>query len=184
MAKKPSTDKSNGAAAESANANEQQFAIQKIYLKDSSLETPGSPEVFTQSDRPEARVELNTRRSHVRDNLYEVVVTATVTATMGEKTAYLCEVHQAGIFSVSGFDEATADQLLGAYCPGVLFPYAREAITDLTAKAGFPPMTLSPVNFDALYARQRQQAAQAAQTAETDATATDAKPDAKPDAND
>lgn len=148
----------NGQAA-GENASPQQFAIQKIYLKDSSVETPGAPEVFTQSWKPEAKVELNTRRSTIGEGLYEIVLTVTVTATVEERTAYLCEVHQAGLFSVAGFEDNATDQLLGAYCPGVLFAYAREAVSDLTGKAGFPPMTLSPVNFDALYARQRQQEA-------------------------
>lgn len=150
------------AAGTTSETPQQQFAIQKIYLKDGSLETPGTPEVFRQSWKPEAKVELNTRHQRVDENLHEVVVTVTVTAQMEEKTAYLCEVHQAGVFTVTGFEDATLDQLLGAYCPSVLFPYAREAVTDLTAKAGFPPMTLSPVNFEALYARRRQQAAEAA----------------------
>ena len=157
----------NGQAA-GENANPQQFTIQKIYLKDSSVETPGVPEVFTRSGKPEARVELNTRRSTVGEGLHEVVLTVTVTATVDEKTAYLCEVHQAGLFTVAGFEENATDQLLGAYCPGVLFPYAREAVSDLTGKAGFPPMTLSPVNFDALYARQRQREAEAAEGREAD----------------
>jgi len=160
------TPNGNGAAQpeNTGNAGEtgqQQFAIQKIYLKDGSLETPGTPEVFRQSWKPEAKVELNTRHQAIDENLHEVVVTVTVTAQMEEKTIYLCEVHQAGVFSIAGFEETTRNQLLGAYCPGVLFPYAREAVTDLTAKAGFPPMTLSPVNFDALYARRRQEAAEA-----------------------
>ena len=155
----------NGQAA-GENANPQQFTIQKIYLKDSSVETPGAPEVFTQSWKPEAKVELNTRRNTVGEGLYEVVLTVTVTATVEERTAYLCEVHQAGLFTVAGFEDTATDQLLGAYCPGVLFPYAREAVSDLTGKAGFPPMTLSPVNFDALYARQRQRETAGAETAD------------------
>jgi len=163
----------NGQAA-SENANPPQFTIQKIYLKDSSLETPGAPEVFTQSWKPEARVELNTRRNTVSEGLYEVVLTVTVTATVNDTTAYLCEVHQAGLFTVAGFEDNATDQLLGAYCPGVLFAYAREAVSDLTGKAGFPPMTLSPVNFDALYARQRQQNAGAeAQTGGQEAGTTE-----------
>ncbi|MEX0374720.1 protein-export chaperone SecB [Spiribacter pallidus] len=161
MAENPETNGSSTAAGSQAD-NAQQFAIQKLYLKDCSLETPGTPDVFTQAWKPEAKVELNTRNESVGDNLYEVVVTVTVTATVEDKTAYLCEAHQAGVFSIAGFEQAATEQLLGAYCPGVLFPYAREAITDLTAKAGFPPMTLAPVNFDALYARRRQRAAQAA----------------------
>ncbi|MEX0431454.1 protein-export chaperone SecB [Spiribacter insolitus] len=152
--------------------NPQQFAIQKVYLKDCSVETPGAPDVFTQAWKPEARVELNTRRTTLGEGLHEVVLTVTVTATAEEKPSYLCEVHQAGIFTVNGFEDNATDQLLGAYCPGVLFPYAREAISDLTGKAGFPPMTLSPVNFDALYARQRQQDAAGASESEAGAETT------------
>lgn len=157
------------AAAGQDATNPQQFAIQKVYLKDTSLETPGTPDVFTREWKPEAKVELNTRHTSVGENLHEVVVTVTVTATVEDKTAYLCEVHQAGVFTVAGFEDNARDQLLGAYCPGVLFPYAREAITDLTGKAGFPPMTLAPVNFDALYARRRQQEAAGESTPAKDA---------------
>ena len=157
-------DTSNGndpqqAAPGGSEAGQQQFAIQKVYLKDCSLETPATPEVFREAWKPEARVELNTRQTALDDDLHEIVLTVTVTAQKDDRTVYLCEVHQAGVFTVAGFPDAARDQLLGAYCPGVLFPYAREAVTDLTAKAGFPPMTLAPVNFDALYARRRQQEA-------------------------
>lgn len=134
----------------------QQFAIQKLYLKDCSLENPAAPAVFRESWKPEARVELNTKHEDLGENLFEVVLTVTVTATKDEQTIYLCEVHQAGVFTLSGFTEEATDQLLGAYCPGVLFAYAREAVSDLTTKAGYPPMLLSPVNFDALYARKKQ----------------------------
>lgn len=134
----------------------QQFAIQKIYLKDCSLESPAAPAVFRESWKPEARVELNTKHEDLGEGLYEVVVTVTVTAAKEEQTVYLCEVHQAGVFTLTGFSDEPRDQLLGAYCPGVLFAYAREAVSDLTGKAGYPPMVLSPVNFDALYARKKQ----------------------------
>lgn len=154
------TGTSNGAAG--AEAPKQQFAIQRVYLKDASLETPAAPEIFREGGKPEARVELNSRRTALPDEHHEVVLTVTVTAKVGERTAYLCEVQQAGIFAVRGFPEAAADQLLGSYCPNVLFPYAREAVSDLTGKAGFPPMLLAPVNFDALYARQKAQRQQAA----------------------
>ena len=156
-------------AAGAGEAGQQQFAIQKVYLKDCSLETPATPQVFREAWKPEARVELNTRQENLDEDLYEVVVTVTVTAQKDDKTIYLCEVHQAGVFTVAGFEGATLEQLLGAYCPGVLFPYAREAVSDLTTKAGFPPMTLSPVNFDALYARRRQQEAAAADAPAGDA---------------
>lgn len=151
----------NGAAAGAAapgaggQSGEQQFAIQKLYLKDASLETPASPEVFREEWRPEVNVELNVRNSAMGEAHYEVVLQVTVTARIGEKTAYLCEVHQAGIFGMSGFNERTLQGLLGSYCPSMLFPYAREAISDLTGKGGFPPLALAPVNFDALYAQEQ-----------------------------
>jgi len=169
MAETPNgNDTTAGQGAGASNeAPPQQFAIQKIYLKDCSLETPATPGVFRETWKPEARVELNTRHQPMDENLHEVVVTVTVTAQKDDQTIYLCEIHQAGVFAVSGFSETAQAQLLGAYCPGVLFPYAREAVTDLTAKAGFPPMTLAPVNFEALYARRRQQEAAAADAPET-----------------
>lgn len=148
-------------------APKQQFAIQKVYLKDASLETPATPDIFREGGKPEARVELNSRRHALSEENHEVVLTVTVTAKVGERTAYLCEVQQAGIFVLLGFADAAADQLLGSYCPNVLFPYAREAVSDLTGKAGFPPMLLSPVNFDALYARQRARQQQAAENPES-----------------
>lgn len=157
MAEESNDGASNGAGGggEAAETPKQQFAIQKVYLKDASLETPAAPEVFQQGGKPEARVELNSRRRALSGDNHEVVLTVTVTASVGERTAYLCEVQQAGIFALRGFPEAATDQLLGSYCPNVLFAYAREAVSDLTGKAGFPPMLLAPVNFDALYARQR-----------------------------
>lgn len=149
---------------------EQKFAIQKVYLKDASLETPNSPAVFQSEWRPEANVELNTRHQALGDAGHEVVLTVTVTAKLEDKTAYLCEVAQAGVFSLTGFDRQTLEALLGSYCPALLFAYAREAVSDFTGKAGFPPLVLSPVNFDAIYAQQRasQQGGEAApQTPQT-----------------
>lgn len=140
----------------------QQLAIQKIYLKDASLESPSSPQVFRSNWKPETHLDLDTRSAQIDDQgNYEVIVRITVTAKLEERTAYLVEIQQAGIFSVQGFDEATHNGILGSYCPGILFPYAREVISELTTKAGFPPTVLAPVNFDALYAeklaQQRQQ---------------------------
>ncbi|WP_435103098.1 protein-export chaperone SecB [Arhodomonas sp. AD133] len=146
------SNEANGAAAE---GSEQQFAIQKIYLKDCSLESPSTPDVFRSEWRPEANVELDTQHREVGENTYEVVIRLTVTAKIDGKSAYLCEVQQAGVFTLAGFDDETRDRLLGSFCPGTLFPYAREAVSDLTGKGGFPPMVLAPVNFDALYAQQR-----------------------------
>ncbi|MGD8710740.1 MAG: protein-export chaperone SecB [Ectothiorhodospiraceae bacterium] len=134
---------------------QQQFAVQKVYLKDTSLETPNAPEIFRSEWKPEANVELNTSNTELGSDTWEVVVAVTVTAKLEDKTAYLCEVHQAGIFTLQGFEQDTLEGLLGSYCPAILFPYAREAVSDLTGKAGFPPMVLAPVNFDAIYAQQR-----------------------------
>lgn len=144
---------------------QQQFVIQKVYLKDISLEMPNSPEIFRMEWRPQANVELNTEHRELAESAYEVVITTTVTTKLDGKTAYLCEVHAAGIFTIAGFDERTLDGLLGSYCPTILFPYAREAISDLTSRAGFPAMVLAPVNFDVLYAQKlaEQQPAQASE---------------------
>jgi len=161
------TSNGAGSAREASETPKQQFAIQKVYLKDASLETPATPEIFQEGGRPEARVELNSRRHALSGETYEVVLTVTVTAKVGERTAYLCEVQQAGLFALRGFPEAATDQLLGSYCPNVLFAYAREAVSDLTGKAGFPPMLLAPVNFDALYARQRARQESAGEGAES-----------------
>ena len=137
--------------------DEQQFQLQKIYLKDISFETPSSPEVFTENWEPDVNVELLTAAKPLTDDVHEVVLTVTVTAKVGEKTAYLSEVHQAGIFTLTGFKENERSHMLGSYCPNILFPYAREAISDLIGKGGFPQLLLAPVNFDALYAQHVQQ---------------------------
>lgn len=150
-------DNPNTAGNGADHGNQQQFNIAKIYLKDVSFEAPGAPEIFTAGEwKPEVQVELNTQAKKIKPTDFEVVLTVTVTAKLGEQTAYLCEVHQAGIFQLSGFEDQQLGGVLGAYCPAVLFPYAREAVSDLVAKGGFPQMLLGPVNFDALYAQQMQ----------------------------
>jgi len=133
----------------------QQLEIQRIYIKDLSLEAPGAPEIFREEWRPEISVDLDIKNKQLEENVYEVVLSVTVTVKMGEKTAFLAEVHQAGIFFMTGFDAAQNEQLLNAYCPSILFPYAREAISDVTIKASFPPLNLAPVNFDVLYMQQQ-----------------------------
>jgi preprotein translocase subunit SecB len=137
--------------------DEQQFQLQKIYLKDTSFETPNSPEVFTENWEPDVNVELQTAGKPLTDDVHEVVLTVTVTANVGDNTAYLVEVHQAGVFTLSGFNENERAHMLGSYCPNILFPYAREAISDLIGKGGFPQLLLAPVNFDALYGQHIQQ---------------------------
>jgi len=144
----------------------QQMAIQRVYLKDVSFETPNSPAIFTGQWDPQVGIELNSSAKALDDNgNFEVVITVTVTCKVGEKTAYLAEVQQAGIFAITGFDQAQLSHLLGAYCPNVLFPYAREVVSSLVNNGSFPQMLLAPINFDALYAQHLAQKAQQAQQA-------------------
>jgi preprotein translocase subunit SecB len=141
----------------SEQANQQQFSIQKIYLKDVSFESPNSPAVFTGEWKPEVNVQLNTEIKGLENNMHEVTLSVTVTAKQQDKTAFLVEVKQAGLFQLSGFEQEQLGGMLGAYCPETLFPYAREAISDLVTKGGFPQLLLSPVNFNALYMQHQQQ---------------------------
>jgi len=147
--------------------NQQQFAIQKIYLKDVSFESPNAPIIFTEGQfQPEINVQINTEAQTVNEDLHEVTLTVTVTAKQNDKTAFLVEVKQSGIFQMSGFEQEQMGGMLGAYCPEALFPFARETIADLVAKGGFPQVLLAPVNFNALY-MQHQQQQQAQQSGET-----------------
>ncbi|NIR58012.1 MAG: protein-export chaperone SecB [Gammaproteobacteria bacterium] len=145
------SEEQSDAAAGSAEAGEREFAIQKVYLKDVSFESPQAPEVFLREWRPEVSMELGTQAEPVGEDVYEVVLTVTVTAKEGEAAGYLAEAKQAGLFSAKGFSRDQLGHLLGSYCPSILFPFAREAIADLVAKGGFPQVLLAPVNFDALY---------------------------------
>ncbi|PVV17235.1 MAG: protein-export chaperone SecB [gamma proteobacterium symbiont of Ctena orbiculata] len=140
-----------------------EFTVQRIYTKDISFETPNSPAVFQQEWKPETGVNLNTEVNKLTDTVYEVTLSVTVTTQVEEKTAYLAEVKQAGIFSINGFPEQELGPLLGAYCPNQLFPYVREAISDLIIKGSFPQMVLQQVNFDMLYAQHQQELAKKAQ---------------------
>jgi len=143
--------------AEQTHPNGQkQFSIQKVYVKDMSFETPNSPAVFTQDWKPEINLELNSKASDVAEGIHEVVLSLTVTAKLGDTTAYLAEVQQAGIFAMIGFSQEETAPMLGAFCPGTLYPYARETVSDLVARGGFPQLVLAPINFDALYAQQIQ----------------------------
>ncbi len=134
------------------------FAIVRIYLKDVSFETPNSPEIFRQDFKPEVNLQLNTSVNKLDGDLYEVVLNVTITSQQGDKTGFLVEVQQAGIFELKGYDEAQKGSVLGAYCPNTLYPFAREAISDLVVKGGFPQLLLSPINFDALYTQKMNQA--------------------------
>jgi preprotein translocase subunit SecB len=143
----------------------QQFEIHQVYLKDASFEAPHSPMIAREQGQPEVKLQLSNQSSQLAENLYEVVLNLTVTSTLGERTVYLVEIHQAGLFGLRGFSGQQLDHVLGAYCPNALFPFARETIASMIGKGGFPPLLLSPINFDALYVQrlQSQQAGQAQQ---------------------
>ena len=143
--------------SEQPQAPQQQFDIQKVYLKDVSLETPNSPTIFTEQWQPETEVRLETNATPVAENLFEVVLTVTVTAKLGERTAYLAEVQQGGLFTLRGFDDAQMGHMLHAFCPNILFPFAREELASLIGKGGFPALLLNPINFDGLYMQRLQQ---------------------------
>ncbi len=146
-----------------------QFSIQKIYLKDLSFESPMTPEAFNvQQWSPKIDLSLNNSQTKLKDDLYEIVLRVTVTASHEEKTAFLIEVHQAGIFSIKGFEQAELQYLMASQAMSILFPYAREVVSDLSVRGGYIPVILSPVNFDALFQQQMQkaQAEAAEQTAQ------------------
>ncbi len=136
---------------------QQQFQIQRIYVKDLSFESPHAPGMFSQAIQPRIDFELNTDAQGLGDDLYEVVLTITVQATHDDRTAFLVEIKQAGIFHITGFGEAELGHMMGAFCPNILFPYAREAVSSTVVRGGFPPLMLAPVNFDALYQQHLQQ---------------------------
>jgi preprotein translocase subunit SecB len=133
------------------------FAIEKIYVKDLSLEIPNAPQIFLQHENPQISIELHSAAALLSEGIYETVVTITVTAKLEDKTAFLVEVAQAGIFQVRNVPQDSIDGVLGITCPNILFPYAREVISDMVIRAGFPPVLLNPVNFEALYMQQKQQ---------------------------
>lgn len=137
--------------------NDKQFSIQKIYTKDLSFETPNSPKIFTQAWQPSLDVNLATQSKALEDDVFEVVLSITATVKLEEEIAYLVEVQQAGIITANGFDQEELAPLLGSFCPNILFPYAREVISDLVSKGGFPQLILAPINFDALYMQKQQQ---------------------------
>ena len=128
------------------------LAIERIYLRDLSFESPGAPRIFASDWQPQVEIDLGTRASRLEDTRFEVVLTLTVEAKTDEGTLLVVELQQAGIFRIAGMDETTRRQVLAVACPNVLFPYARETIDQLTVKGNFPPFMLAPVNFEALYA--------------------------------
>jgi preprotein translocase subunit SecB len=130
------------------------FAIERIYVKDLSLESPGAPQSFQMTEAPAIEVGLRTRGEQVAPDVYECVITLTVTATSASKTVFLVEAAQAGLFQIRGVPAADMQPVLAIHCPNVLFPYARETVADAIMRAGFPPVHLAPINFEALYQQQ------------------------------
>jgi preprotein translocase subunit SecB len=130
-----------------------QFEIQRIYTKDLSFEAPNTPHTFVEDWKPEVQLNLETKSNRIQENMHEVVLSITATVSTNKKSAFLIEVHQAGIFLISGIPNEQLRQMLGSFCPNILFPYAREVISDIVVRGGFPQLLLAPVNFDALYAQ-------------------------------
>ena len=155
----------NGAANGQAQG-QAQLNLQKIYTKDVSFEAPGAPAIFQGSpSQPNVELNLSQRVTQLGEAAFEVVLSVTATCKIDDKTAYLAEVHQAGIFGLSGFDQPGRDAVLATYCPNVLFPYARQVVSDLVQNGGFPPFFLQPINFDALYADQQRRRMESGQGA-------------------
>lgn len=151
------------AAGEQQQPRTVQFNLQKLYTKDVSFEVPNAPQVFQETGQAEVKLNLSQRVNNVADDVYEVVLAVTVTATASEKTAYLAEVHQAGLFNIAGLTDSDLQGTLNTICPNILFPYASRSVTDLVATGGFPPLVLQPVNFEQIYAQRLRQAAEQAQ---------------------
>ena len=147
----------NQAATSTAETAQPVFGIEKIYVKDMSLEVPNAPEVFLQREAPQIGVELSNAAKKLEDGLFEVTLTVTVTSKVEDKTIFLVEVAQAGIFQVRNIPDENIEPIIAVTCPNILFPYAREAVSDIVTRAGFQPVLLSPINFEALYAQQKAQ---------------------------
>ncbi|MBL4585114.1 MAG: protein-export chaperone SecB [Pseudomonadales bacterium] len=144
--------------ATQADAVQNRFGIQKLYVKDVSFESPGSPEIFRQQWKPDIQMEMNAANAKVDEHLFEIVLTITITAKIEEETAFLVEIQQAGIFEIQSDSDEEMKRAMGSFCPNILFPYAREAIDSLVTRGGFPPLMLAPVNFDALFVQAQQEA--------------------------
>lgn len=144
---------------------DKRITIGKIYAKDISFESPQSPSIFKQGEwKPQTNLNLRSSTNALEDDQHEVILTLTVDAKDGDKTLFLIELQQAGIFEIVGYDEEEFKAVVGSFCPNILFPYAREAIANVIQKGGFPEFLLQPINFDALYMQSRQQSAEAVST--------------------
>ena len=135
--------------------NQPAFSIEKVYVKDLSLEIPNAPQAFLEREPPTVDIQLHHESSKVDEGVYQTSLTVTVTAKVNDKTLFLVEAGQAGIFVIRNIPASDMDAILGIACPNILFPYVREVISDIVVRAGFPPVVLNPVNFEALYQAQR-----------------------------
>ena len=145
------------------NLDERQFLLQQLYVKDLSFEAPNTPLIFTsESGEPDVQLNLKNANNRLDDNRFEVILHISVHAKIDERSVFLIELDQAGVFYINGYDEDETRRLLGIFCPNTLFPYAREAVSSIVSKGGFPPLVLQPINFDALYAQADQQQAASA----------------------
>lgn len=140
-----------------AQSGQQEFVIQKIYVKDISFEAPNTPAIFRDKWAPQIDLELNNHASQIEEGVYEAIISVNVKAKIGEKVAFMVEIQQAGIFTMTNFTAEQIRPLLGSFCPTILYPYAREVVADVVNRGGFPPLNLAPVNFEALYQQQEQQ---------------------------
>ena len=151
-------DEQNQVAGSEEQQQQAQFQLQKLYVRDVSFELPNAPQIFQDDGQVDIKLNLAQKVEQLAEGVQEVVLTVTVTATVGEKTAYLVEVQQSGIFSITGLNEQAEHAAINTLCPHTLFPYARRVITDLVADGGFPPLVLQPINFDQIYAQRLQEA--------------------------
>lgn len=158
------TEDNNVAAEQPQQAG---FSIEKIYVKDASLEIPHAPQIFTDRTQPQVSIELGNFAQMLEEGVFEVAIKVTVTSKIEDKTVFLVEVTQAGIFQIRNVPEENMEMIVGITCPNILFPYARETVSDLVVRAGFQPVLLNPINFEALFAQQKQQ--QQAEAAEASA---------------
>jgi preprotein translocase subunit SecB len=155
----------NKAATSEEQTQQPGFSIEKIYVKDASLEIPNAPQIFTDRSQPQVGIELSNFAQQLEASVFEVAIKVTVTSKIEDKTVFLVEVTQAGIFQIRNVPEENLEMIVGITCPNILFPYARETVSDLVVRAGFQPVLLNPINFEALFAQQKQQQAEAAEAA-------------------
>ncbi len=145
----------------SQESNQPVFSIEKLFVKDLSIEVPNAPRIYLERDTPQVEVQLNTSANPIDEGYFEVVVSVTVTAKLAEKTVFLVEASQGGVFQIRNIPQGELDPVLGITCPNILYPYVREVISDAVVRAGFAPVLLNPVNFDAIFQAQREAKTQA-----------------------